>query len=218
MSPVSETPTDLSLDSAEVLDLAAADGDSPLEDGAAPVADPVAAAAEAGEKRQVARWYAVQVASSCEKKVKATLEQRAVTLGVDSKIFDIEIPQTPGVKLKKDGSRQSTEEKVFPGYVLVRMVLDEDTMMAVRSTPNVINFVGAEERRATAKARGHIKPRPLSRQEVDRIFKRAAEKKAVVKVDLAEGDQIMVAAGPFKDFQGEVIEVSGERNKLKALL
>ncbi len=218
MSPVSETPTDLSLDSAEVLDLAAADGDSPLEDGAAPVADPVAAAAEAGEKRQVARWYAVQVASSCEKKVKATLEQRAVTLGVDSKILDIEIPQTPGVKLKKDGSRQSTEEKVFPGYVLVRMVLDEDTMMAVRSTPNVINFVGAEERRATAKARGHIKPRPLSRQEVDRIFKRAAEKKAVVKVDLAEGDQIMVTAGPFKDFQGEVIEVSGERNKLKALL
>ena len=218
MSPVSETPTDLSLDSAEVLDLAAADGDSPLEDGAAPVADPVAAAAEAGEKRQVARWYAVQVASSCEKKVKATLEQRAVTLGVDSKILDIEIPQTPGVKLKKDGSRQSTEEKVFPGYVLVRMVLDEDTMMAVRSTPNVINFVGAEERRATAKARGHIKPRPLSRQEVDRISKRAAEKKAVVKVDLAEGDQIMVTAGPFKDFQGEVIEVSGERNKLKALL
>ena len=85
----------------------------------------------------VARWYAVQVASSCEKKVKATLEQRAVTLGVDNRILEIEIPQTPAVKLKKDGSRTSTEEKVFPGYVLVRMVLDEDTMMAVRSTPNV---------------------------------------------------------------------------------
>lgn len=166
----------------------------------------------------VARWYAVQVASSCEKKVKATLEQRAVTLGVANRILEIEIPQTPGVKLKKDGSRQSIEEKVFPGYVLVRMVLDEDTMMAVRSTPNVINFVGQEERRATGKARGHIKPRPLSRQEVDRIFKRAAEKKPVVKVDLAEGDQILVTAGPFKDFQGEVIEVSGERSKLKALL
>ena len=170
------------------------------------------------EKPQVARWYAVQVASSCEKKVKATLEQRAVTLGVDNRILEIEIPQTPGVKLKKDGSRQSIEEKVFPGYVLVRMILDEDTMMAVRSTPNVINFVGQEERRATGKARGHIKPRPLSRSEVDRIFKRAAEKKPVVKVDLAEGDQILVTAGPFKDFQGEVIEVSGERSKLKALL
>ena len=140
------------------------------------------------------------------------------TLGVSNRILEIEIPQTPAVKLKKDGSRQSTEEKVFPGYVLVRMVLDEDTMMAVRSTPNVINFVGAEDRRATGKARGHIKPRPLSRTEVDRIFKRAAEKKTVVKVDLTEGDQILVTGGPFKDFQGEVIEVSGERNKLKALL
>ena len=176
------------------------------------------AAAEGAEKPQVARWYAVQVASSCEKKVKATLEQRAVTLGVDNRILEIEIPQTPGVKLKKDGTRQSIEEKVFPGYVLVRMILDEDTTMAVRSTPNVINFVGQEERRATGKTRGHIKPRPLSRSEVERIFRRASEKKAVVKVDLSEGDQILVTGGPFKDFQGEVIEVSGERSKLKALL
>ncbi len=166
----------------------------------------------------IARWYAIQVASSCEKKVKATLEQRAITLGVGAKILEIEIPQTPGVKLKKDGSRQTIEEKVFPGYVLIRMILDEDTMMAVRSTPNVINFVGAEDRRATGKSRGHIKPRPLSRQEVNRIFKRAAEKKTVVKLDLAEGDQIVVTSGPFKDFQGQVIEVSGERSKLKALL
>ena len=175
-------------------------------------------AGEAPETPQVARWYAVQVASSCEKKVKATLEQRAITLGVSNRILDIEIPQTPGVKLKKDGSRQSIEEKVFPGYVLVRMILDEDTTMAVRSTPNVINFVGQEERRATGKTRGHIKPRPLSRTEVERIFRRATEKKAVVKVDLSEGDQILVTGGPFKDFQGEVIEVSAERSKLKALL
>ena len=82
-------------------------------------------------KTNIARWYAIQVASSCEKKVKATLEQRAITLGVSDRIIEIEIPQTPAVKLKKDGSRQTTEEKVFPGYVLVRMVLDEDTMMAV---------------------------------------------------------------------------------------
>ncbi|MFN9546980.1 MAG: transcription termination/antitermination protein NusG [Cyanobacteriota bacterium] len=175
-------------------------------------------AGETPELPQVARWYAIQVASSCEKKVKATLEQRAITLGVSNRILDIEIPQTPGVKLKKDGSRQSIEEKVFPGYVLVRMILDEDTMMAVRSTPNVINFVGQEERRATGKTRGHIKPRPLSRPEVERIFRRATEKKAVVKVDLSEGDQILVTGGPFKDFQGEVIEVSAERSKLKALL
>ena len=166
----------------------------------------------------IARWYAVQVASSCEKKVKATLEQRSVTLGVNNRIIEIEIPQTPGIKLKKDGSRQTTEEKVFPGYVLVRMILDEDTMMAVKSTPNVINFVGADDGRGNGRSRGHIKPRPLSRQEVNRIFKRASEKKAVIKLDIEEKDRIIVTSGPFKDFQGEVIEVSGERNKLKALL
>ena len=166
----------------------------------------------------IARWYAIQVASSCEKKVKATLEQRSVTLGVNNRIIEIEIPQTPGIKLKKDGSRQTTEEKVFPGYVLVRMILDEDTMMAVKSTPNVINFVGAEDGRGNGRSRGHIKPRPLSKQEVNRIFKRASEKKAVIKLDIEEKDRIIVISGPFKDFQGEVIEVSGERNKLKALL
>jgi len=182
-------------------------------------ADATAAADEDGAVRPVvARWYAVQVASSCEKKVKATLEQRAVTLGVSNRILEIEIPQTPAVKIKKDGSRQSSEEKVFPGYVLIRMVMDEDTEQAVRSTPNVINFVGHEERRTTGRVRGRIRPRPLSTSEVNRIFKRAQEKKPVVKVDLSEGDSITVTAGPFKDFQGEVIEISGERSKLKALL
>ena len=172
------------------------------------------------DNTSIARWYAVQVASSCEKKVKATLEQRSVTLGVNNRIIEIEIPQTPGIKLKKDGSRQTTEEKVFPGYVLVRMILDEDTMMAVKSTPNVINFeticcvatfVPPNHETVTVAL-------ALSRQEVNRIFKRASEKKAVIKLDLEEKDRIIVTSGPFKDFQGEVIEVSGERNKLKALL
>ena len=183
-------------------------------------ADALALAADDEEAARpaVARWYAVQVASSCEKKVKATLEQRAVTLGVSNRILEIEIPQTPAVKIKKDGSRQSSEEKVFPGYVLIRMVMDEDTEQAVRSTPNVINFVGHEERRTTGRVRGRIRPRPLSTTEVNRIFKRAQEKKPVVKVDLSEGDSITVTAGPFKDFQGEVIEISGDRTKLKALL
>jgi len=224
---VTEPLADLSLPGSDPLDLEPPVAEQPVVEQALaetfltelpPLEQPAAEQPVAEQPAVVARWYAVQVASSCEKKVKATLEQRAVTLGVSNRILEIEIPQTPGVKLKKDGTRQSIEEKVFPGYVLVRMVMDEDTMMAVRSTPNVINFVGQEERRATGKARGHIKPRPLSRQEVDRIFKRAAEKKPVVKVDLTEGDQILVTAGPFKDFQGEVIEVSGERSKLKALL
>lgn len=165
-----------------------------------------------------ARWYAVQVASGCEKRVKLNLEQRIKTLDVANRVFRIEIPQTPAVKLRKDGTRQSIEEKVFPGYVLVQMALDDEVWQVVKNTPHVINFVGAEQRRSTGRGRGHVKPMPLSAAEIKRIFRQTQEQKAVVKVDLAAGDKILVLSGPFKDFSGEVIEVSPERSKLKALL
>jgi len=172
----------------------------------------------AGYFRRKSRWYAVQVASGCEKRVKLNLEQRTTTLDVMNRIFQIEIPQTPAVKLRKDGSRQNIEEKVFPGYVLVRMFMDDETWTVVKNTPHVINFVGAEQKRAYGRGRGHVKPMPLSPSEVKRIFKRAEEQKPVVKIDMAPGDKITVLSGPFKDFEGEVIEVSPERSKLKALL
>ncbi len=167
---------------------------------------------------QEARWYAVQVASGCEKRVKTNLEQRIQTFDVADKIVSVEIPHTPAVKIRKDGSRQHTEEKVFPGYVLVRMMLDDDTWQVVRNTSHVINFVGAEQRRGSGKGRGHVKPVPLSHSEVERIFKQTSEQEPVVKIDMAAGDKIMVLSGPFKDFEGEVIEVNPERSKLKALL
>ncbi|MGA7936276.1 MAG: transcription termination/antitermination protein NusG [Kovacikia sp.] len=165
-----------------------------------------------------ARWYAVQVASGCEKRVKANLEQRVETLDVANRIVQVEIPQTPAVKLRKDGSRQNTEEKVFPGYVLIRMVMDDETWQVVKNTPNVINFVGAEQKRRYGRGRGHVKPMPLGPSEVERIFKQTQEQEPIVKIDMAPGDKILVLSGPFKDFEGEVIEVSPERSKLKALL
>lgn len=164
------------------------------------------------------RWYAVQVASGCEKRVKTNLEQRIHTLDVADKIVQIQIPETPTVKIRKDGSRQHGEEKVFPGYVLVQMIMDDEAWQVVKTTPNVINFVGAEQKRRYGRGRGHVKPMPLSPSEVQRIFKQAQGQEAVVKVNMAVGDQILVLSGPFKDFEGEVIEVSPERNKLKALL
>jgi transcriptional antiterminator NusG len=167
---------------------------------------------------QSGRWYAVQVASGCEKRVKANLEQRIETLDVVNRIFQIEIPQTPAIRLRKDGSRQNTEEKVFPGYVLVNMLMDDDTWQVIKNTPNVINFVGAEQKRRYGRGRGHVKPLPLGNAEVERIFKQAQEQEPVVKIDMAPGDKILVLSGPFKDFEGEVIEVSPERSKLKALL
>jgi transcription termination/antitermination protein NusG len=165
-----------------------------------------------------AHWYAVQVASGCEKRVKANLEQRVQTLDVADRILRVQIPQTPTVKIRKDGSRQHSEEKVFPGYVLVQMVMDDDAWQAVKNTPNVINFVGAEQKRRYGRGRGHVKPMPLSPGEVERIFRQAEEQEPVVKIDMAVGDKILVLSGPFKDFEGEVIEVSPERSKLKALL
>jgi transcription termination/antitermination protein NusG len=171
-----------------------------------------------GGDSQEARWYAVQVASGCEKRVKTNLEQRIQTFDVGERIVQVEIPQTPTVKIRKDGSRQNTEEKVFPGYVLVRMYMSDETWQVVKNTSHVINFVGAEQKRGTGRGRGHVKPMPLSGSEVERIFKQSSEQELVVKIDMAAGDKIVVLSGPFKDFEGEVIEVSPERSKLKALL
>ena len=173
---------------------------------------------ERGDSSKEARWYAVQVASGCEKRVKTNLEQRITTLDVADRILQVEIPQTPTVKIRKDGLRQHSEEKVFPGYVLVRMLMDDDAWQVVKNTPNVINFVGAEQKRRYGRGRGHVKPLPLSSSEVERIFKQAREQEPVVKAFMAAGDRIIVLSGPFKDFEGEVIEVSPERSKLKALL
>ncbi len=176
-----------------------------------------------------ARWYAVQVASGCEKKVKADLEQRAQTLDVADKIVQIEIPQTQAIKIRKDGSRLDSKEKVFPGYVLIKLQrwhdaetgewkIYDQAWQVIKNTSHVINFVGAEQRRGTGRGRGHVKPLPLSSAEVERIFKQTSEQEPVVKIDIEAGDKIIVLSGPFKDFEGEVIEVSPERNKLKALL
>jgi transcriptional antiterminator NusG len=164
------------------------------------------------------RWYVVQVGSGCEKKVKADLEQRIASFDLSDRILQIRIPQTPTVKVRKDGSRVQGSEKVLPGYVLIEMILDDDAWQTVKNTPNVINFVGSEKRRTVGRGRGHVMPVPLSPAEVARIFKEVEEAEPVVKIDTKVGDKIMVLSGPFKDFGGEVIEVSTEQNKLKALL
>lgn len=164
------------------------------------------------------RWYAVQVASGCENRVKATLEQRIQTLDVGHQILDVQIPETPILRPQKDGRSKESSEKVFPGYVLVRMIMDDEAWQVVKNTPHVINFVGAEQKRRYGRGRGHVKPMPLGHSEVERIFKRAQEQEPVRKINLATGDKITVLSGPFKEFEGEIVEVSAERSKLKALL
>ncbi|MCS6782742.1 MAG: transcription termination/antitermination protein NusG [Gloeomargarita sp. SKYBB_i_bin120] len=170
-------------------------------------------------------WYVVQVASGCEQKVKSTLEQRSRALDMTDRILQVAIPQAPVVRIRKDGSRQNTEEKIYPGYVYVQMLavqndkgqweIDDEAWQVVRSTPHVINFVGSPQVRG---GRVQVKPMPLSDAEVERVFRSVAVEEPKVKVDMAPGDRIVVISGPFKDFRGEVIEVSPERSKLKALL
>jgi transcription termination/antitermination protein NusG len=173
---------------------------------------------QVGDPSKEPQWYAVQVASGCEKKVKSNLEQRIQMLDVQDKIVQIEIPQTPTIRLRKDGSRQNAQEKVFPGYVLILMLMNDDAWQVIKNTPHVINFVGTEQKRHYGRGRGHVTPRPLGRTEAERIFRITEEIEAVVKIDMAQGDKIKVLTGPFKDFEGEVIEVTPERSKLKALL
>jgi len=96
--------------------------------------------------------------------------------------------------------------------------LDDQVWQVVKNTPNVINFVGAEQKRPYGRGRGHVKPMPLSPSEVERIFRQSEQQEPVVQAKVAVGDKIVVLSGPFKDFDGEVVEVSSERNKLKALL
>jgi transcriptional antiterminator NusG len=170
------------------------------------------------QDKKKANWYAVQVASGCEKRVKLNLEQRIHTFNVLDRIIQIQIPKTPTVKVRKDGTRQHSEEKVFPGYVLIKMIMDDDAWQVVKNTPNVINFVGFEKKKSLGRGRGHVEPQPLSLSEVERIFRQTQEQEAIVKIDMAIGDRILVLSGLFKDFEGEVIELSPERNKLKALL
>lgn len=170
------------------------------------------------EKRVPFRWYTVQVASGCENKVRSTLVQRAAALDVQDSIVEVAIPTRPGYRMTKDGKRQQFEEKIFPGYVLVRMALNDEAWQVVKNTPNVINFVGNEEKRAVGRGRGHVTPRPLSHAEVQRIFRASEVEEVQVRVDMAEGDKIEVLSGPFQGFHGEVIEVSPERSKLKALI
>ena len=155
----------------------------------------------------IARWYAVQVASSCEKKVKATLEQRSVTLGVNNRIIEIEIPQTPGIKLKKDGSRQTTEEKVFPGYVLVNMELNDDSWHLVKDTPRVMGFIGGTKE----------KPSPLSNVEAQGIMQQLEQGSDITKpkVSFEPGEMVRVVDGPFNDFSGVVEEVNYEKSKVR---
>ncbi len=160
--------------------------------------------AEGGE--QQGRWYVVHTYSGYENKVRQNLLHRIDTMDVADKIFEVVVPTQEEVEIS-GGQRRSVQRKVFPGYVLVRMVMDDDSWYVVRNTPGVTSFVGMGN-----------KPAALEGNEVEMILKGMTAKPTKVKVSLALGDTVRIVDGPFSDFRGSVDEIDQEKGKVKVLV
>jgi len=150
-------------------------------------------------------WYIVQTYSGYENRVKANLQQRIATMGMDEKIFHVLVPIEERVTVK-DGKSKRTKRKVFPSYVLVDMILDDQSWYVVRHTPGVTGFVGAGSY-----------PIPLTEREVSEIMNKIGKEqiKPKVEIDLKPGDVVRVKAGPFEGQVGPVAEVLADKGKVK---
>jgi transcriptional antiterminator NusG len=156
------------------------------------------------------RWYVVHSYAGYENKVKSNLESRISSMNMEDRIFEVVIPMEDVVELKS-GKRQVVSRKVFPGYLMVRMDLDDDSWSVVRNTPGVTGFVG-----------GGAKPTPLSRREVEAILapkpETAAAKKTKPRLEYEVGETVRVREGPFADFSGTIAEINEDQLKLKVLV
>jgi len=151
-------------------------------------------------------WYAIHTYAGYENTVARNLRQRIESLGMEDKIFNVIVPVEKKVKIK-GGKRQAIEEKIYPGYVLVDMIVTDDSWYIVRNTPRVTGFVGAG-----------VVPVPLEKSEVETLFKLMGEDTIKHKIDLIIGDPIQITDGPFKDFEGKVSEIDENRGKVKVLV
>ncbi len=155
---------------------------------------------------QGVNWYAIHTYSGYEENVVRNLKQRVESMGMESKILNVLIPTEKRIKIK-NGKRKVVIEKIFPGYVLVQMVVDDDSWYVVRNTPNVTGFIGS----------GTV-PTPVSEEEMDGLLKRVGAEEPKYKMDVEAGSHVRVVDGPFKNFEGEVIEVDEARGKVKLSL
>lgn len=151
-------------------------------------------------------WYVIHCYSGYENKVRHNLEQRIETMGMKDRIFDVVIPTQEEIEVK-DGKRRVVERHVFPGYVLVNMILSEESWYVVRNTPGVTGFVGM----GTA-------PTALRPEEVSQILKRMEAEVPHVKVTFKMGERVRIVDGPFNDFRGTVSEIDMERNKVRVMV
>lgn len=156
------------------------------------------------EKTPKKRWYVVHTYSGHENKVKVNLEKRIEYMNMGEKIFRVEVPQKTITKMK-DGKKQDREEKIFPGYVLVEMIMDDDSWYVVRHTAGVTKFVGSSK-----------KPIPAKDSEIKKIIHRTQSQTAKIELDVKVGDKVRIISGPFSDFIGDITEVYPDKSKLRA--
>jgi transcription termination/antitermination protein NusG len=152
------------------------------------------------------RWYVIHCYSGYENKVRHAIEQRIETMGMEDKIFEVIVPTEEQMEIK-DGKRKIVERRVFPGYILVQMIMDEDSWYVVRNTPGVTGFVGMGN-----------KPTPLRPEEVHQIMKRMEDPIPNIKVTYKQGQKVRIIDGPFNDVVGIVDEIDMERAKVRVMV
>jgi len=155
---------------------------------------------------QKRHWYVIHTYSGYEEAVAKNLKQRIESLGMEDKIFNVIVPKEKKIKIK-NGKRRIVEEKIYPGYVLVEMIVTDDSWYVVRNTPNVTGFVGAG-----------TTPIPVSPEEIEYLKKKMGVETPQYKIDVKPGDHVKIVDGTFKDFDGKVAEVDEEKGKVKVLI
>ena len=161
---------------------------------------------ETASSKEDARWYTIHTYAGYENAVERNLKQRIESLGMEDKIFDVVVPTEKKIRVKA-GKRVVEEEKIYPGYILVRMIVDDDSWFVVRNTPRVTGFVGS----------GNT-PVPMEQAEVDLLMKRMKAEAPKHRIDLVKDDPVVIADGPFKDLEGKVAEIDEERGKVKVMV
>ncbi len=154
----------------------------------------------------IKQWYVVHCYSGYENKVRQAVEQRIQTMGMQDKIFDVIVPTQEEIEIK-DGKRRTVERRVFPGYILVEMKLDEDSWYVVRNTPGVTGFVGMGN-----------DPTPLLESEVKNIIRRMEQGAAKVVVDFKVGQKVRIIEGPFNDFIGTVAAIDTDKERVRVMV
>jgi transcriptional antiterminator NusG len=159
-----------------------------------------------GQTEDGRAWFVVHCYSGYENKVRYNLEQRIETMGMKDKIFDVVVPTEEEIEVK-EGKRRTVERRVFPGYILVNMILTEESWYVVRNTPGVTGFVGMGNN-----------PTPLRPEEVAQIIKRMEAPAPRIKVTFKPGERVRIVDGPFNDFRGTVDEIDMERAKVRIMV